>query len=233
MKPTQIILGLLKIPVDFLMGVMAFFLAYHLRTITNLIPGITLELDLGRFPAIEEYMSFSTSAILVLIVLLALNRLYTLKFTPKLSRELGNIIIVSAAWFMLIIAYFFVIHEFPFSRLVLAYGWVLATLFICVGRSFIRFIEYLFLRSNIGKTRLLFIGNNAITEKLARKMGKDPRYEIIGVVDNRTYQKNRIKHLGHVDKLPQIVAKKQIDEIIQTKSDLSDTQDSDIRDFCR
>ncbi|HLG26126.1 MAG TPA: sugar transferase [Candidatus Gracilibacteria bacterium] len=234
MKPIQLILGLLKIPVDFLMGTVAFLVAYHLRTITDLIPGVQLPLDLDVFPAIEDYMSFGVTAILVLITLMALSRTYSLKFTPRLSRELGGTVILSSAWFMLIIAYFFIIHEFPFSRLVLAYSWILATIFICVGRSFIRFIEYGFLRANIGKTRLLFIGNNEITEILTRQMSKDPRYDIVGLIDDGLFHhKSSITHLGHVDKLSEIVEKKEVEEIIQTKHDLSDAQASDIREFCR
>lgn len=231
MKPSEIILGLLKIPVDFTMGILAFVLAYLIRSKTDLIPGVELPLDLELFPPLEEYVQFSVVALLVLILMLALNRMYSLKRHTRLSKEIWQVLVITATWLMLIIAYFFVVRAFPFSRLVLAYSWLLTIIFISLGRAGIRLIEYGLLTANIGKRHLLFIGNNNVTETLYKRMKKDPRYKIVGLIGKEDGAS--LKKLGAVADLSIIVKKYEVDEILQTTSDLSETQDTDILEFCR
>ncbi|MBU1953515.1 sugar transferase [Patescibacteria group bacterium] len=231
MKPSEIILGLLKIPVDFIMGILAFVVAYHLRTVSDLIPGIKLPLDLTLFPPLQDYINFSAITLLVLLIMLAAGRMYSLKNHTKLSREIGKIIFTAIIWGMLIIAYFFIIREFPFSRLALAYSWLLTVIFISIGRAIIRMIENALLKANIGKRNLLFIGNNVVTETLYERMKKDPKYRIVGLLGMHT--NGSIRNLGSIDNLADIVKKYKVEEILQTTSGLSKTQAEDILEFCR
>ncbi len=233
MKLSEIILGLLKIPLDFIAGILAFLLAYQLRTKTDLLPGFDLPLDITTFPELNDYINFSAIVITALIVLLALNRVYSLKRHVRLSREISQVMLVTATWIMIIIAYFFIIREFPFSRLVLGYAWILTAIFISLDRSVIRLVEYILLKSNIGKRRFLFIGSNEVTEVLAKAMRKDLKYKIVGLIDDSPRESVKIKYLGKVSELESIVKKYNIEEILQTKSDLSNAQAADIRDFCR
>jgi exopolysaccharide biosynthesis polyprenyl glycosylphosphotransferase len=233
MKLSEIILGLLKIPVDFVAGVLAFLVAYQIRTKTDLIPGIELPLDITSFPPLNEYYQFSAVAVAVLIILFSANRAYSLKKHIKLSREIGQVFLITATWLMIIIAYFFIIRQFPFSRLALAYSWFLAAIFISLGRSIIKLIEFMLLKANIGKRELLFIGANEITERLALAMKKDIKYSIVGVIDDIPEETGKLKFLGKVNQLQEIIKKHRVGEILQTKSDLSSAQASDILDFCR
>lgn len=233
MKPSEILLGLLRIPMDFLMAILAFYLAYEIRSVTDLIPGIQLPLDITTFPTLQEYFAFSTIAILILILLFAVNRMYSLKHGIPAGKEFGRVIVLTSFWLMLIIAYFFVQRQFPFSRLVLGYSWLLTIILIGTGRFVIRFIEYILLQYGIGKKRVLFIGNNPITQKLALSMLKDPRITLTGLIDDRLDNLEPLRTLGKTDELSKIVKKYRIDEIIQTKSDLTEAQATDILEFCR
>jgi exopolysaccharide biosynthesis polyprenyl glycosylphosphotransferase len=233
MKPSEIILGLIKIPLDFIMGILAFILAYQIRSTSKPLPWIELPLDLTTFPPINEYINFSATALIVLILMLALSRMYSLKTHIRLSKEIGQVFIITTTWLMLIIAYFFVMREFPFSRLVLGYSWLLTAIFISFGRTIIRVIEHALLKANIGKRRLLFIGNNTITENLYKKMKKDQRYQIVGMIGNKKIEIGSLKNLGEINEISRIVKKYKVEEILQTTSDLSNTQNSDILEFCR
>lgn len=233
MKLSEIILGLLKIPFDFIAGMLAFLVAYQIRSKTDLIPGIELPLDITTFPELNDYVNFSATAIAALILLLALNRAYSLKKHIRLSSEISRVMLVTATWIMLIIAYFFIIREFPFSRLVLGYAWILTALFISLDRSIIRLIEFILLKSGIGKRKLLFIGANDVTEILAKAMKKDLKFKIVGLIDDTPQEDIKPRYLGKVADLETIVKKYDIEEILQTKSDLSNAQAADIRDFCR
>ncbi len=233
MKISEIIVGLLRIPMDFFMGLLAFLFAYEIRSKTDLIPGIKLPLDITTFPSPNAYISFSASAVLILMLIFAINRLYPLKHSLKMSKEIGRVITLTSAWLMLIIAYFFVLREFPFSRLVLAYSWLLAIIFISSGRFLIRLVEYVLLQYGIGRKRILFIGSNPITQTLASYMARDPRIKLSGLIDDHLAKINHLHTLGKVSELTQIVRKYRIDEIIQTKSDLTEAQATDILEFCR
>jgi exopolysaccharide biosynthesis polyprenyl glycosylphosphotransferase len=230
MKLSEIILGLLKIPLDFAMSLLAFICAYYLRTNTTLLPDLQ-PADLEIFPPLNEYITFSTILVTILIILLAVNKAYSLKRIRPLNNEIIKIIMISSAWFMLIIVYFFLIREFPFSRLVLGYSWILTIVFISADRAFIKIIERILLKFNIGKRRILFIGDNDVTIKLAEKLKKNPKYQITGVINDK--KNTSLSYLGSINDLNKIVKSKKIQEIIQTKSDLSSTQASEILDYCR
>src|SRR5690606_18125025 len=132
-------------------------------------------------------------------------------------KEIGQVWIISGAWFMLIIAWFFIVREFPFSRLALAYSWFLTAILLAFGRSFIRLIDHILLKDGIGKRQLLFIGNNHITNILYKSMKKNPKYNIVGILGN---QKGSHKNLGNIQDLESIIKKHHVEEILQTTSDL-------------
>lgn len=226
-------LGLLRIPMDFLMGMLAFYAAYEMRSLTNLLPGITLGLDINTFPSLKDYLTFSAVSVAVLTLLFALNKMYSLKFRFGIAQETARTLITTTAWLGLIVGYFFVRREFPFSRLVIVYSWILAIILILVGRSIIRLVENLLYQINIGRKRVLFIGNNSITAKLGEKMLHKNKYQIIGLIDDSLKKNSFIKTLGKIDELAKIVKKYQADQIIQTSSDLPNIQSTDILNFCR
>lgn len=234
MKRSEIAFGIIRIPVDFLMTLLAFVISYHLRTVTDLIPGIQLELDLTQFPPIYEYVNFSTGAALILIAIFAVNGMYSLKSSVKTSREIGKVFVLAAAWIMVIIGYFFIIREFPFSRLVLVYSWLFTIILISAARLFINFIQHLFLKAGIGRRRILFIGLTNVANELARYFRKNPHFTIIGVIDSdHRKESGSLKYLGKIDDLEKITKGKKVEEVIQTRSDISKAHAEDILEFCR
>lgn len=241
MKPSEIAFGILRIPVDFLMTVLAFFLAYQIR-LHNLIPvpGSIFQLPTETggplaevFPPLDEYVRFSAIAAVFVILIAAANRMYSLKSTSKFSRELRQIFWVATTWLMGMIAYFFLTRTFPFSRLALIYTWLLAMILIASGRLVIRTIQFFLLKAGIGKKKILFIGDNAITHRLMKALSKDHSYKIVGYLDNRPQAEKTVRYLGTLEELGPTVKKHQIEEIIQTKTDLEHQQAADILAFCR
>lgn len=222
MKKAEILFGILRIPIDILMTVFAFISAYHLRTFTNLIPGITLELDLSSFPPLNEYIRFSSIVGVFLFILFAAYGMYQLKSSYQLSKEIGTVIKLTTFWILIIIAYFFAIRQFPFSRLALIYSYVLTIVFISLGRVIINIIQHFFLRIGIGRRRLLLIGKNTISNDLIKIYKSDPHFTIVKTIDE-----------DELPNLVDIIKKHKIEEIIQTKSDLSKTHAKDILNVCR
>ena len=231
MKRFEIFFGLIKIPTDFLMTVIAFLLAYKLRLITEPIAGIAKAIDLTVLPTTEQYLIFSAKAAAALILVFAIGKMYALKTTSKFSKEIKETIYLCIIWAAIIISYFFFIRTFPFSRLAIIYSWALTIIFTILGRAIIRIIQRGFLHMGIGQRRLLFIGNNNITKEISKNLSRNPSYKIIGLIGNSTPGTN-IKILGGISQLQYIINHQKIDEIIQTKSDFTETQDEDILEFC-
>lgn len=230
MKRSEIFFGIIKIPSDFLMTILGFFVAYQLRLITEPIKGLTKPIDYSVLPTINEYLNFSFQAALALIIIFALGKMYTLKTTSKFSDEVKKSILFWIIWAMAIITYFFFTRSFPFSRLAILYSWGLALVFIILGRSLIDIVQILSLKYGIGKRKLAFIGNNNITITIEKFLKKNPSYKIMGIIGEEN-SKNQLRILGNLKDFQNILKNNHIDEIIQTTSTITETQE--IIEFCQ
>ncbi len=231
MKRFEIFFGVLKIPVDLAMTILAFLVAYQLRLITEPIEGLTKPIDHSVLPTITEYLNFSVYAGIALILVFAIGKMYSLRSTTKFSNEVGKSMLLCGVWAMAIITYFFFSRTFPFSRLAILYSWGLALVFIIIGRALIRVIQRGFLKANIGRRRILFIGNNKLTDEIWEKLSSDKNYKMIGLI-GRKRESCKIKRLGSVSQLEYLIEKHKIDEIIQTTSLQSETMEEDILEIC-
>lgn len=234
MKRTELLFGFIRVPLDFLTTFSAFLIAYKLRQVSDFIPFVQLPLHLETFPVWEEFKSLSAIGSLFFIVILALSRGYSFKSTARFTTEMKRVLIAGIIWLMAIISYYFIIREFPFSRLALFYSWIIAITAVCFGRFILKSIEISLLKRNIGRRRILFIGNNQISADIYRNLKKSPLYKIIGVIDDSEKEiADGPQFLGNTDDLEKIVQKKGIEEIIQTTSNLQSAKSLDIVHFCR
>src|SRR3989339_662695 len=234
MKRSELFFGFLKLPVDFITIFSSFLLAYKLRQISDFIPFVQLPLNLETFPVSEQFRTLSIIGTLIFIVILIFLGSYSFKNTSKFNSEIKKVINASIIWLMIIITYYFLIREFPFSRLTLFYSWIFAVTFICFGRFILKIIQLFLLKWDIGKRKILIIGNNQITSTLFHHLQKIPNYNVIGAVsENNDFSNTNVKIIGRIDNLEKIVKKENIEEIIQTKSDLSSTRNLDILNYCR
>lgn len=233
MKTLETIFGLIKIPLDFILTLAAFFAAYNLREVTDLIPMVKLPLDLQSFPPFFEYLKYGSIASLILILFFAINRMYSLKNHQKLGQELSKILANTTLWLFLIISYYFLSRSFPFSRLALLFTWLLTVIFIIIGRILLRLIKNWLFKKGIGQKKLVFIGENQITNLLFKNLSLNPEYNCIGFIDDQNQKISDFKYLGKISDLPSILKKYQIEEIIQTKTKMSESESNEIMDICR
>lgn len=233
MKKLEIFLGILKIPADFCAILIAFIIAYKLRLQPDIIPGFNFPFDPNELVSLQEYFKFALKFALALVTVFAFNGMYTLKTNFKLSRELGKTFTLSLAWLTLIIVYFFIVREFPYSRLALAYSWILSVILMWAGKIFLRLIQHYLLKRGFGQIRTLIIGCNSLTKNLIKELEKNLEYKVIGIIDDSCQDKISVPVLGTINELNEIVKHHSIDEIIQTKANISHTVAADILDFCR
>lgn len=219
MKRSEIFFGLLRIPIDFLAALGALWVAYFLRAREDILPDFFKRPDLGSFPTVSVYMELSIIGAILFLVLLALFRLYALKVTDSLATEIRKILTASLIWLMAAITYYFVIRQFPFSRLVLFYAFGFLFFFVSIGRVAIKNAQRYLLRKGIGKRRIVFVGENIITEELRDMLERSGSASILGIAKN------------FLDLSAMMQEKRGIEEIIQTQDDHE--QAEHIIDLCR
>lgn len=236
MKRFEIFFGVIKVPVDFIMTILAFLTAYELRLLTNPIEGLAKPIDYTALPSIDEFLKFSIPATLALIVIFAIGKMYTFRTTAHLSREIRKGMLLCIVWAMFIITYFFFTRTFPFSRLAMIYSWSLTFIFIVLGRSLVKLIQIIFLNLGIGKRNLVFIGNNNLTLELARELKNELSYNLLGIVEENQqkipYDKSDLKILGNTNEFGEIIKRLKIDEVIQTSSNLPEMENETILEMC-
>lgn len=232
-KSLEILFGLIRIPIDYLLTLAAFLIAYNIRLTTDLIPGIQLPVTASVFPEYHEYLANSSLSALVLIVFLFVSGLYSLKRPAPLNRQISGIFLTTLIWFFAIIAFYFLIRTFPFSRLALINTWILTFILIGLGHVLVQLLQNLLYRKGIGQTRVLLIGAGESTRELAENFFRNPQYRAIGYLDIEEKNLPGLRYLGPINDLQNIVEANQIDKIIQCKDQFSETQEISLRDFCR
>lgn len=234
MKKSEILFGIARLPIDFGMALLAFFIAYTLRQYSDLIPGMHFPVDILSFPSVEEYLLFGVEASLFLIVVFTVNQMYSLRNTTRIGNETIKVASLVSAWIMLIIAYYFLTRQFFFSRLVLGYIWIFTMVTVATGRILMRLLQRYLCTLGIGKRRILFIGKNILAERIASKFKTNPAYHNVGYIAALTpHSKRSGKILGELKDLARIVNEYRVEEIVQTQSDLPEGQANAIIEFCR
>lgn len=219
MKRSEIFFGLLRIPVDLTSAVGALFAAYYLRAQEGLLPEYLKPPDLGTFPDFNSYVRVAVTGVIVYVIILALFNLYKLRINDSLSVEVRKIFVASLVWLMATITYYFVIRDFPFSRLVLFYAFGFLFLFVSLGRIFIKIIQRYALTKGIGTRLILLVGKNAITDELVSFFHRSKGVKVVGVIDSAA----ELTRLFETHPA--------IEEVIHTKGNHEDGKQ--LIDFCR
>jgi len=236
MKKSRLAFEILRLPVDFLATLAAFLVAYRIRPITDLIPGVQYHFFPEQLPAFNEFLRFSLWATFFLLLLFISNGFYSIKSVERFGKTFLRIVFLVSAWLMFIIAYYFlVVHQLFFSRIALAHIWLFAIVFITFGRVVILLIQELLYRFGVGQTRVLFLGVNSFADRCLKVFEQDKKYHVVGALadEQLSRKKGTLKIIGTIDQMEAIVDKYKVDEIIQAEPGFDTIQNADILSFCR
>jgi len=236
MKKSKLFFEILRLPVDFFATVAAFLVAYRIRPITDLIPGVQYDFFPEQLPPFDEFLKFSLWATVFLIILFVFNNLYSIKSVERFGKTFARILFLVSAWLMFIIAYYFlIVHELFFSRIALAHIWIFAIVFITAGRIVILLIQEFLYRFGIGQTRVLFMGVNSFADRCYKVLHLDKRYKVVGALADEHVSRKRgsLKIIGTIDQLESLVHKYQVEEIIQAEPTFKELSNADLLSFCR
>lgn len=199
MKRSEILFGLLKLPIDILMVTAGLLAAYRLRLANiDLIPRIQLLLGPPQLPDLPYYVAhFVVPVVALYIVILIALRLYALRITLSAWHEMGRIIIASFVWIALVISWFFLVQrQLFFSRILLLHSFVLITLLVMVGRTLILLIQRWCVTKGIGVRTVFSFGRQQLPEAVERTFARDRRFHYLGHTESIDALRHKESHIN-------------------------------------
>lgn len=217
MKRSELYFTFLLIPVDIVMIVLAFYLAYKFRVYFAYFPTTYIE-------PFSQYLKFVIYFLPVWVIVFILSGLYSIGEKRGTLNEFGKIIVAISAAMALVITWIFLSRTFFYSRLVIVITWVLAIVTITFGRFMIRFLQRFLYRYNIGVHRVIVLGHNSSTKPVIEEIKNNHRlgYKVVKIIDR-----------DGIEKLESIIDHNPCDEIIIADSTLPESQAGKVAEFCR
>ncbi len=223
----ELIFTALLIPLDGLMIFLAFWTAFYIRfsgvyPFTSIMPK-------------SEYLNWVLIVIPIWLIFFAFNKLYSFKKRP-FAEELVSIFMAVSTGLAVIFAIFFFSRMMFFSRLIVLIAWILALIFVIVGRLIAKFVQKYLYFQGIGTRKILLIGTGKIAQKIIDEFSdRFLGYEIIGIIDGKKGQKyfRKIPIWGNrISALNKIVKKIKLDEIVLADPDFSEKKMNQLVEFC-
>ena len=225
MKKHEILFSAIKVPLDFMIVFLCFFLARKIRLITDLIPWVNLPIQTIEA---SNLVYFAILWAFLYIFLFSTHWLYNIKIIHSKVKEFLDIIRYGIYWFVFFsvgvylwngIIYTWV--EIP--RLIILFTFIFATLWVILERIFLNNIQrYMLSKNIIPKRKLLLISNKDAAEILPflEDIKNSKIYEIIWYVNTKSL-KNNIKYLWWIGKAEKLIQNWTCDEILHIDSDFS------------
>ena len=223
MKRTDLLFGVLRLPLDLLASIGALLLSYRLRQANiDLVPGVQLLDPATTLPPLAYYLkTFVLPGVLLFLFLCACLRLYSLRSTMSAWIEVGRVIIAALLWLALVIAWFsLVLRQLFYSRILLVQAAFFLAAIPIILRSLLTLLQRSRLRRGVGKILVVSLGMQPLTRVAQETLAEDVHYNYLG-------------HLSNLDGLRRLVHKQPIDLVLQTDPNTAGTETVSLIEFCR
>lgn len=222
MKRSEILFGIVRVPLDAACAALAFLFAYHLRfNNVNLLPWVDIKDATATLPSWGDYAAnFVYPGALAFVVIAMLLGLYGLQVTRSAWSEVGRLLIASIVWIVVVMGWYFLVRqELFFSRLLLVYAVTLLVLLSCSARCLLLLLQREMLRLGIGVRSVVTYGKHPPSDPAIRTLQEDVRY----------------KYLGHVRDMAalQSAYPNRIDLVLQTDPDPDSEATLNLIEHCR
>ena len=211
MKRFELFFAFILLPLDIVMIISSFVLAFIIRNNFELAP-----------IAIDSYLRYAAFLLPVWLIMLVINGLYYVKNNHSFLNVFLRIVNVSSTTILFLIVAIFLSHTSDFSRLILVLTWVISILLISLGRLIVNVIQLSLLKYGVGARNLLLVGDNSVTQAIINRLNrKDSGYIIKGVLnDDGAASAYGSRIIGSIEDLT-ILREKKIDEVVLTDPSIS------------
>jgi len=225
-KKSELLFKIAQIPVDAIMILTSFMIAYFLRAEAGFLP-------VSFIISLDQYLQWMIIVIPLWLIIFAFNGLYNLRRSGLAFSEVISIFTSATVGIMLILAILFISDASFFSRLLIVYAWIISIILVLLGRFVIHALQRLLYAKNIGVHRVIIIGNNQVTESLIEQLGnKFTGFNVVGVVNGRL--KRGQQGIRLYKSLTSFLKdrRKDFDEVVQADPTLTDNQVEKLNRFC-
>ncbi|MBI2798298.1 sugar transferase [Candidatus Saccharibacteria bacterium] len=216
-KRSELFFSFILVPIDYLMLVVGFVLAFFWREAQNK--------PFAYLVSGHSYLNNMLWLIPIWILIFAIVGLYALTSVRSRWHELGRIIAATLAGTMIliIIDFFWPNPVFP-SKSIPVYAFIFGTLLVLAGRVIIRLIQRFLFRYGVGVYKVAILGGGSTARQLSQYLTRSDRgYKII---NNDIDPKSNLN--GHLEDL----YAKGLDEIIVVDPQIPDKNLVDIINYC-
>lgn len=221
MKRSELIFTAVKPPLDYLALIFAALVAYLIRyfgAVQNIRP-VAFDLPF------KQYFEFAVVIAFFWIAIFAISGLYSTRGMKSFKDEMARVFVACSAGLALVLG-IMVFSRYLFdSRFIIIATWVLAIIFVSIGRLIIQIVRRIGFKAGLGLRHLVVIGKGDVADQLVKEFKLRPAlgFQII-------------EHFGEFDqvaqnKLSELVSSEVIDEIIQINPNINIQQTSNLVDF--
>ncbi|MDO8626520.1 MAG: sugar transferase [Candidatus Magasanikbacteria bacterium] len=182
MKRFELAFALFQVPLDYLALILAGLTAYSLR-FSKLI--VAIRPVIFNLP-FNKYWPIVFVVAAAWVVIFAFAGLYSLDPNRKLARDFLRLLLACSTGFAGITIYvFFTLQKFD-SRFLVLTSWVIAIVYVFLGRLLVRALKTLLFRLGVGLRRVVIIGSAAVTDTIINTFKHSPRlgYLVVGQFNN-------------------------------------------------
>lgn len=224
MKRSELIFSALLVPVDFMMFLLAGIAAYFLRT-SSWVAEMRPVLFALNLP-FQRYFILLIGVSIFGLLIFAVAGLYSITPRKKLFKEFFQIVVGISATVLGVILYIFFSRELFESRFIILLAWILAIIFITLGRFLIKKTQrYLVGKYNIGIHRVVIVGKDRMSKRVTEEINNRPDLGYRIVEHFPELEVEKIKSFLKRDEL-------QIDELILASPRYERGEVLEIVDFC-
>lgn len=211
-REKSIIQGQLSVGLDILISLLAFPIAYHIKT--NLLPpeyqGLAVMMEYGWIVLIYMFLVIST---------LFYSRMYTFERTLSILDIMVGVLKGVAVALAILTFLLFVLKVQTISRLLVFIYGITSWFLLVASKVMLKYISSRMRKRGYNVTNILICGTGPIAESLIGNLNKrdDLGYRIIGCIDvdpdRMNSQVKGINVLGTTEQLPDLLERYSIDEV--------------------
>lgn len=202
---------------DSLMIVLAFLLAYWLRTNVDWPDELT-----NAYPLTSYLGLMALQVIAVVLLLLVFHQYYITRTVSRIDQFYSVFAAVSIGTLIAVaLATLFFKNEdaiIYYPRAMVVYSWIFSIIFIVIGRILHQFVRQRLGSRYLDKDRLIVVGTGDTSRIIVQRVLWSPHlgYDLVGVVDGDGDQSDflGVPILGRTEDLPTIIDEYSVDEVI-------------------
>ena len=221
MKKSESLFSVLLVPLDFCLLFLAAISAYKIRfsqSWTDIRP-IIFELPYS------EYLNSALIIAILWLLIFAFAGLYQIRGSRQIAQELSKIFLAASTGLALIAIIIFFQRDLFDSRFIVLVAYILAIIYVGLGRIFVRWLQRIFLRRGFGVRKIVLVGNSKTTDNFVAEFSANKKFGFEVLKRFRDFSLETTKELSD------FIVDNEVDEIIQADPNLSKVEMIRLYDF--